>query len=312
MNKKKIPKGIIASVIIIVISALAFVSGYLKESAISNAEELKVEIANSEIILDRLNSKITEILDSDQQSIVLGNDHLRDAILLSSELEIVNNTLTPLERNVFLDKIGRELFFYESIMRHTYQGAITKHFYIDTNSSDYYFATKDVDGVDFYFSEEEYFSFNESDLLMNALSHEDFLASQHLQMQDDILNSGVIYHSWFTDYGKKDHWIEFFKTKLFTLQQNITNDKTVLADLEAKASFFGYGVTLITVTTILATAMAAQLNDREREMEFSHIKAKIYDNESMIITKGNWYAIPVLIIALIIAALGLLLPIIIF
>jgi hypothetical protein len=31
--------------------------------------------------------------------------------------------------------------------------------------------------------------------------------------------------------------------------------------------------------------MAVQLNEKEREKEFSHIKSKIYENESMIITK---------------------------
>lgn len=92
------------------------------------------------------------------------------------------------------------------------------------------------------------------------------------------------------------------------MHQRIFDYKGILADLESAASYFSYGITIITITTILASAMATQLGDQAIERDFSHIKAKIYQDESMIITKVNRLAIPVLIIALVISVLGLLIP----
>ncbi|MCG3259990.1 MAG: hypothetical protein H7644_09600 [Candidatus Heimdallarchaeota archaeon] len=73
-------------------------------------------------------------------------------------------------------------------------------------------------------------------------------------------------------------------------------------------SIYRYGESLITISTILASAMATQLNDKDREPEFSEINAIIFDDKSMIATKRNKIGTVILFLALILSALGLLLP----
>ncbi|MHA1738456.1 MAG: hypothetical protein ACTSXA_12555 [Candidatus Heimdallarchaeota archaeon] len=246
----------------------------------------------------------------------MGNEHAREAYVLASQLELIHTTLTPLEINNSLSVICAELYFYEDYMRHNYQGRIAKRFVVDDNNTDFYLAEYDIDGVDLYYTQDEFEVLNTENELMEVMTDTDFLDYKKIPLVDNITNSGFLStylnNIWFTKFGRQEQWTAFYKNKLFALQNSIITNQAILAVLESKASFYGYGVTIISVTTILAAALASQLNDKEREKDFSHIKAEIYDDKSMIITKRINFALPLLIVALVFAILGLILPIILF
>ena len=301
----KLPKGLFASIIIIVISGLAFTTGFLKENVVTQVEEIKVEVSEAEILVQRMDSRISDISYFDQDRYRAALDETFDFWELVLELELFNDTMSDTERELLLNRMGFHLHKFIELAIYTNIGKMYTHWFATSNSSDYYFATEEIDGYDFYFTKEEFEIYNSSKSLAKEQTYVQFIGSE--PYLDYILASGVVP----TDYvtvSPWNKWSEFLRGKLFEIEQQIDSNLEKLAELEGKASFFGYGVTLITVTTILAAAMAAQLNDKEREREYSHIKAEIYDDKSMIITKGNNLAIPVLIIALILAALGLLLP----
>jgi len=57
----KITKGLIASIIIIAISGLAITTGFLKEGVVSQIEENRIAVSDVEIIVERMESKISDI-----------------------------------------------------------------------------------------------------------------------------------------------------------------------------------------------------------------------------------------------------------
>ncbi|MHA1124053.1 MAG: hypothetical protein ACTSO7_04610 [Candidatus Heimdallarchaeota archaeon] len=309
--KKKIPKGVIATIIIFAISGLAFVSGYLRESIVTEIEELKVDISNDENDIEQVNLKISEILNFDSSRFRSAFDKKQEGFTLNEELEIRDTNLTSFEREVLLNEISNKIYLYREYI---WDSNLYKMFWhwkstADPKDTDFYFARENVHGFELSFTEQEYDSFDAAFGLIDYMPNTVFLNDWNMSAYI-IANTQI--PSWIPKPPRDEVWSNFLRLNLLQIQNEIESKVSHLAYLESKASFSNYGVTLITVTTILATAMAAQLNEKEREVDFSHIKAEIYDDKSMIIKKKINYAIPLLIAALIFAILGLILPIIIF
>ncbi|MFW9853202.1 MAG: hypothetical protein ACFFDS_09675, partial [Candidatus Thorarchaeota archaeon] len=298
----KIKKSTIASLIIIMISILAFGAGFLQENVVSEATTLKIEVSEKEFDLERIDLRIRELVEDDRISARKATDEWHIAYKLAIELEITNDTLTVVERDLLMNLIARALEnfnFFASLMN---EAVLYNYWYIDDNTSDYIFNTEEKDGYDLNYSKEEYSTFNASKSFLYIVNEEEIL--NDFPFKDEIIAYGIIpteFYSW-RSYNFK----EFLDQPLNTLQQEISDLKLVISELESKGSLFDYGVSLITVATILAAAMASQMNDKEREKEFSLIKSEIFNDKSMIITKKNRISMPFLFIALILAALGIL------
>jgi len=306
---KKLTKGLIASIIIITIAGLAFATGFLKESKITQIEGIKVAIAEDEILVERLDAKISDVLLMDYLKISEAGNLKQNARLYAIEIDKANDTLTPAELDTLYGLIQNSLNRYEELVRETSFWFIAEHFDKDLNESDYYFAIEKNDGYEFSISMDDFYDTNTSKGLVYFEHQSTFLAN-FPGLIDLIYNTTFTHGNTFTRTGSIDNWATLYRNEIREVLNQIEYNSLLLADFESIASYYSYGVTLITVATILASAMAAQINDKEREKEFSHIKANIYDDEKLIITQENNYAIPVLIVALVISALGLIIPLI--
>lgn len=302
----KISKGIVASIIIIAISGLAFTAGFLRERVVTEIEEIKGTIANDEILVERMGSKISDILLFDFISTNDARNEINNFKELAIEYDILDENLTAEEILIFKGRLQASINKYENILRNSYLGQLIDHFDLTSNETDYYFAAFDPDGYNYSITSDEFFDLDNSMGLYTIQTKADFLVQ--IKNTTYWLPILVLTHDEYTIPEAQDNWALLYRSKQSQIQHSIINNTQLLADLETEASYYSYGVTAITVTTILASAMAAQLSDKERERDFSHVKAKIYDDESMIITKMNRLAIPVLIIALALSILGLLLP----
>jgi len=78
--------------------------------------------------------------------------------------------------------------------------------------------------------------------------------------------------------------------------------------MESSISYYNFGITVITIATILATAMANRKSDKESAKGFSPVKAKILEDDKYLITKTRKWPMVLLFIALIFAIAGLLIP----
>ena len=302
----KISKGTIATLIIITIAGMAFAAGFLQEGVLSDVEEASVKVSEKEFVLARMDSGIREIIEDDRARIRSGFDEVRRAQEIALELEITNDTLSDIERDLLINKISNALYNYISFAYFTDVVTMYNHWYVDGNISDYYFATEQREGFDLFYSKEEFETFNTSKRIIRIQTDVQFFG--YFPFAEYIMSFGIT-PTEFLRPNVHENYVEFLKQPLFALQQEITDTKIMISELENNAGLHGYGVSLITISTILAAAMATQLNDRDREREFSQVKAKLFDDKLMIVTKQNKIALPFLFVALILSALGLLLPI---
>ncbi|MHA1673328.1 MAG: hypothetical protein ACTSYI_06850 [Promethearchaeota archaeon] len=76
--------------------------------------------------------------------------------------------------------------------------------------------------------------------------------------------------------------------------------------MEEKGNKFSFGVSIITVAIILSTTMANRLNEKKVYDRINLVRSDLLRNSELGKSKGDKFAIPVIIFALIISALGLL------
>ena len=311
----KINKGLIASIIVIFISILAFAAGFFKEGVVSKIEETKVEISDSEILVERMDSKISDILIYDQLRIQEALDEKVHAQKLIMKFNTTFSLLDTEEKIALLNETLFSLVLYNQLIKSSYIGNMFSHWYITNSTANYYFATVVVDGYSFNISKEEFEDYSLSKPIMRFQARVDFLLD--FVFPKTIIDFATINNQYlptnFVVLESWKNWNEFLKINLFEIQQEIAENSAYLSELESQDSFYSYGVTIITVATILSTAMASKISDNTSELEFYDFKNKLYtkheikdDSEP---PARNRYAIPVLIIALIFAALGLLFPI---
>ncbi len=303
----KISKGLIATIIIISISGVAFAAGFLKERVVTEMEDVNSLIAADEILVDRMDARISDTLNFDHLRGLESTEKLEIAKDLFREYQLTLANLTQAEEFIILNLSLNAVHDSQGLTRSTNMGKIVKHFSIDNGIDDFYLANEKDDGFNLSISRDYFLAYNES--LPNSLAK--------IKTPISILGNGLdtfydtFYTNPYTQFIRLESfysWISFFRNKTAEVNQRIIQNKEILSDLESKISYYTYGLTIITIATILASAMATQLGDQDRERDFSHIKAKIYQNDDLIIKKVNRIAIPVLIIALVIAILGLLVP----
>lgn len=302
----KLTKGLMASIIIITISGLAFTAGFLRERVVTEIEEIKGTIANDEILVERIGSKISDILLFDFISTNDARNELKKSQELAIEYDILDENLTAEEKSIYNGRLKTSINKYENILLNSYLGQLIDHFDLASNEVDYYFATYVPFGYNYSITSDEFFDLDNSLGLYTIETKTEFLT----QLKNSTFweaELGLTYDEYIVP-DSQDNWAILYRRKQSQIQQLIINNTQLLADLESEVSYYSYGVTAITVATILASAMATQLYNKRRERDFSHIKAKIYEDESMIITKIDRLAFPILILALALSILGLLLP----
>ncbi|NHJ47646.1 MAG: hypothetical protein FK733_07655 [Asgard group archaeon] len=309
----KFKKGIVASIIIITIAILAFGAGFLKERVVTQIEGIKTSITEDEFQIDKIGSKISDILTLNYLTIDNANDEKKVYSDLCWEFDAYYDNLTPADIFLYRGRITTSINTRENIIRNSIFGDVINHFDRDANESDYFFAIENPDGYNFSITKEAFTDFNNSYGLYMILPANIFLNSiRNASYWKPLLLPNV--HEEFTIINNTDAWASLYRTAQSEIQDGITSNTELLTKLESIVSYYSYGVTLITVATILATAMSAKLSDKEREKEFFVIKSAIDKKEEFDQTKDfekpkeNKFAIPVLIVALVLSALGLVVP----
>lgn len=302
-----------ASVFIILISGLAFAAGFFKESTVTEIEEKKGIIAEEEVDIDRIEAKINDILMFDFMRIDKARSTLQEAKVCAKELNITFDNLTAEEILVYEEEVKENLRLSEFFMRDTNCFYLIRHFDTDGKLTDYNFTTEKDDGYDFSISRAEFLELNDTIGLYRFKPRIAVLNNLDLRAiyWDSVIPEEPEYY---LDLSKIENWAELYRNELSEKQISIASISAEIADLESKASYYNYGVTLITVASILASAMVAKLSSNESDLEFADFKEKLFteheikdDSEK---PKKNKIALPMVIFALVISICGLVIPLI--
>ena len=305
-----ITKGIITSAVILLISGLAFTTGFLKEGVVNEIEETKITLANDEALVEKINNKISDIMILDQLSLIEARNELQTAKGLAWELNAKYAILNPTERNLFYGPIGNAVNSHRQLVQRTNIGKLISHFKRDASVDDCFLANESFDGFNYSISKVTFDDYDSNYSLSELLTIEDFLERNqfvnYTGLADEIWSSSIVENR--PNIQELDLWLPMFRDELYVIQQRISENVIDLASLESVASYYNFGITVITITTILATAMANRISDKENAKEFSPVKAKILEDDKYLITKTKKWSMVLLFVALIFAIAGLLIP----
>ncbi|MCK5184577.1 MAG: hypothetical protein KAQ95_09740, partial [Candidatus Heimdallarchaeota archaeon] len=296
--------------VILLISGLAFATGFLKEGVANEIEETKITIANNESLVEKINNKISDIMILDQISLIEARNEIQTAKGLAWELDLKYAILNPTERNLFYGPIANAVNSHRQLVMRSNIGKLIKHFIRDASVDDCFLANESFDGFNYSISKVTFDNYNSNYSLAELFTIEDFLDENRFENA-----SGLAAKLWSSSlvedrpYVKElDVWVPLFRTELYVIQQRLSNYTIDLASLESVVSYYNFGITAITITTIFATAMANRISDKENAKEFSPVKAKILEDDKYLITKTKKWPMALLFVALILAIAGLLIP----
>jgi hypothetical protein len=305
------------TVILLVISASAFVAGFLESGISDNMAKFKREAEEIERTAERITLMSQFITDNDLS--LVQTIHALDSEIFLFDLEYQGNnaSYTINQRNIAINRLAFLLVNLQSLYEQIISMQIFRHFEIDQKLSDFTIATEAEDGYDLVVTKAywDYLvsNWNVPYAVETAQQFYGYFATFD-RLQDCIckpLNPVSGDESFLQFRMLPDQVIDIL---LFdqARQLNIeANHKLVESEeLESQANRISLGVSIVTVAVVISSAMANRVSELIAEEEFAEIKATLKKDETLLIKRKDFISIPVLIIAATLPVFGILFPII--
>jgi hypothetical protein len=300
---------ILATLTILLISGVAFVAGGLREDFSSVATQKQEEARELQGDLERMESKAYFLIQRDVTRVRAYGDLLMEVDLLDIEFSLLNNSLTPQRREVYVRRIADMLSQLQShqsmlLILHLY-----RHFNSTTDT--YWIAREQNEGYNFSISWQmwqafisdhgspaaietplqyygTYFSYPAIQSLGYGLRPKDHETGAETFIRED---AGVEFLS---EY--------FLLSQIQTLQNQIKEKLDAASAQDTVAERISLAVSLTTVAMLLATAMASRVNEKEVMDEITVLRAEMGQQAAPMRDYGT---VPILLVAVALALLGL-------
>ena len=303
-------KYLAAYIIILLISGTAFIAGLLQENLTSKANSTKQEVADLQDTLGRMESKSLFLTNRDIANTYKSIEIRFEAMLVDNEFDLLNTTLNPNERNVYIKKIVELLIYAQGIQNSLLIIHLFRHFNI--SNDDFVLATQESDGYDYRITYEMWQTYNSSYgspvYIWTAYDYYglyfSYPAIQLLapEFRPNDPDTGI--ELFIFEGGEIESILDYFLYTQIRGIQDQRNEKTENANiLEAKASYISLGVSLTTISMVLASAMITRINYKKIEYEFMVLKEIEGRKEDI---KPDLISIPILVIATILSILGMI------
>ncbi|MFW9824300.1 MAG: hypothetical protein ACFFE4_15260 [Candidatus Thorarchaeota archaeon] len=299
--------------IILFISGTAFIAGSLQENLSTQANTIQAQVLDLQDTVLRMESKAFFLTSRDITTTYKSIDIRLEAMLVDNELDLLNATISQAQRDFYVKKIV-ELLIYSQGMQNT---LLIIHLYrhFNVTSVDFAIANQNSDGYDYrityemwqYYNNQfgspvyiwnatDYYGLYFSYPLIQALAPEFRPHDPETELEIFIYEGGGI-------EGLMDF---FLYNQVREIQDEINKKSGLVHSLESQATYISLGVSLTTVSMLLATAMITRINHKKVEHEFNILKEK--DGREVRIQR-DFLSIPVLVIAAILSVLGVFLAI---
>ena len=300
---------ILATLTILLISGIAYVAGSFQEDFSSIAAQMHDDARAMEEDLKRMESRAYFIMQRDVTRIREYNDLLMETGWVDREFELLNNSISPEQREIYIRKVAEmldQLNSYQSMLLilHLY-----RHFNMSTDT--YWIASEDGEGYDFSITWERWQSFIydygspvEIETPMEYYgSYFSYPAIQALpyQMRPQDHETGA--ESFIRENAGVEFLCEcFLLSQIQVLQDQIDAKLDEANANEAVANRISVTVSLATVAMLLATAMANRVNERESIDEIVTLRAEMGQDVAV---ERDYSTVPILIVAIALALFGL-------
>jgi len=305
----------VATAIIILVSASAFLAGFVQDGYLTDAAKLREEAAATEPVLTLMEEKAQQILVRDETLMNDARFYMSWAELLDIEWVTLNDTLTPAERQSYLDRIMHLLAICREQVAAVFVVKVYNFFEGNPSITSYTVADDLIDSSatlpssvsNLYSIQKEDFqeAITSAEIAdLNDLTYEFF---GHLQLFD-VYNTSWPFFGTETPviagvWGEEDDPSWFAKEyadEILTIDINKLRN-TIMVDLgradmyERRASRFNMAVSITTVMVLLATVMVDRIKDRDTKKDFEEIKHALKQDEQGMIAKPDYLSLPVLV-----------------
>ena len=320
MSKKKFSLKRLARenwpvVIILAVSVFAFGAGYLQNSFVNRSEAAKAEANEHEYNALRIEQRMRNIMNHDADQMLKITDKEADLIYLVLEYQAIQNNLTEAEKEVFRIKFSQIAFERSLAVTSTTLYLINYEFSSSSSLEEYHIASKETHGFDYIITRESW----DANTPLYLQSKTQFFTRLGLypsfQSVVEDLDTYLLYdvttgegYFWMFDYDNSGQLLQ----QPFFDEVKLQLDKTDEANRYQKvADQITIGVAVTTIASVLSAAMRSRLDDKESAHNLSRIRADINKDPNLIVPAKDKLASLGLWLALVIAAFGLLYPLIV-
>lgn len=296
-----------ATFVILTIAGCAFLAGFVQTSYIGQLQALQDDISAAQYRLEKNRERITQMMNYDTSAVVSYVEWMFKAVETAREYELLAATLTPNERQAYLAQIAAELTAANDQILITYTYTIEEFFLENPSADEYYFAEREISGFDLVIERTswEYWM----PLMVGEI---DYFIEWWGEFPESVIPEIIAYPDipefmyvmWLSDLGSA------LVDVTAKLQDQITQLEDEMYWVQTTVDQLGMGITVTTAATVLAATMASRIEDRTTKHNFSALRAEITGDRALIVPRKDRITIPMLFIAIIMAVVGALIPII--
>lgn len=298
-------------VVIILVTAFAFSAGLIQNNFTTRANEARSLASEHELTGRKIDIRLRSILAQDKQFLLSSVDHFFDASVFGLKYWAFFSSLTLLEQ------LNMELDFVQAMLEGKGKIESTLSFqihdqFMSTSDDSYIIAETAKKGFDYIITRETwedftpFFTLSQQNFFTTRIAFSDILTDPNIiTLLTDLnnLQPSYIY------YGFAAENIDAMLGA--PLENEISEEirlKNLADNLESSGNVITMGVSITTVATILATAMANRLGNKQSDHNYSVLRADFKNNSKYVVSEHDYLAYMGLLIAVSIAVFGLLLP----
>ena len=300
---------IVATLVVLIISAMAFIAGSLQETYATQALHEKETVQELQDDLERMEDHAYYIMERDVTRVRQYLDRLAEITLLDVEFEMFNASFTPERREVYLRRTIDTLVQMQGYQNNLLVLHLYRHFNQSTNT--YYIAHENNEGYNFSITWQMWQSFEtEFGSPVIVMTPEQYYGhffaydmiqalAEELRPVDPETNEEIFI---FENIGIEFFCESFLLSQVQSLQSQISMMLNEVSQLESEADRISSSVGLITVAMLLATVMSSRIDERKLENQIVALEV-VMGKETEI--DRDVISMPILIVALVLAALGI-------
>jgi hypothetical protein len=300
---------LVATIVVLLISGMAFMVGSLQENYATMALNEKEEVQELQDDLERMEDHAYYIMGRDVTRVREYMDLLTETMLLDVEFEMLNASFTVEERQVYVRRTIEMITHMQGYQNNLLILHLYRHF--NQSSDTYYIAHEDNEGYNFSITMQMWQTFEtEFGPPVTVLTPQQYYG--HFFMYDLIQARGEGFRPvdpetdeeiFIIESAGVENFCEYFLlSQVQSLQSQINLKLDTVSSLESITDRISSSVGLITVAMLLATVMSSRVDKRKLEKEIVALRADLGKETQL--DKDN-LTMSILLIALFLAILGI-------
>lgn len=298
----------LALFIILLVTGMSFLAGYVQNNYQINADNARDNANRHETNSIKIEDRLRTISTLDGEQSLQANSRFLEAAFIALKYSTIKASFTITleeETNYALDFMFA-LMDANSMIRTTFAGVVHSDFTNNANKQTYDIATESKEGFDYKIERDSWELYTP----MYTVSKTQFFTELGLgDISEDVADIDWLPNDYLFYKLDWDNVYSLYRVPLWDEVDLKQYYSQLAEEYESKSFQLAIGVSITTISTILASSMASRLDDRKIDYGLVSIRSNLGENsEDIKHEPSDFFALLGLILALVIAFVGLLSP----